>query len=162
LLPDGLRGFADANWGNSDDTRHSIAGYIYCINGGAVSWSSKKQHVVALSTTEAEYIALTHAAKEAVWLRALFTEIYDSRCAHYPVQLFSDNKSAIHLVQNNVFHSRTKHIDIRYHYIRELYSQGILEIDHRGTTEMPADMLTKPLPRAKLELFAQMSGLGPV
>ena len=91
----GVEGFTDANWGNDIDDRHSICGYAFVLNGGAISWSSKKQPVVALSSTEAEYIAVTHAAKEATWIRHLLSEIYSPLVINYPIILYSDNKSAI-------------------------------------------------------------------
>jgi hypothetical protein len=155
----GIEGFSDANWGNDIDDRHSICGYAFTLNGGAISWSSKKQSVVALSSTEAEYIAITHAAKEATWLRHLLSEIYSPLVLKYPMILYSDNKSAIELVKNATFHSRTKHIAIRYHYVREAYNDGIISLDHRGTEDMPADVFTKPLIRIKLNKFSHLLGL---
>ena len=155
----GAEGYSDANWGNNLDNRHSICRYAFTLNGGAISWSSKKQSVVALSSTEAEYIAITHAAKEATWLRHLLSELYSPLVLRYPIILYSDNKSAIELVKNATFHSRTKHIAIRYHYVREAYNDGIIFLDHRGTDDMPADVFTKPLVRIKLTKFARLLGL---
>ena len=155
----GVEGFTDANWGNDIDDRHSICGYVFTLNEGAISWSSKKQSVVALSSTEAEYIGITHAAKEATWVRHLLSELYSPHILDYPIMLYCDNKSAIELVKNATFHSRTKHIAIRYHYIREAYSDGIIVLDHRGTDDMPADIFTKPLVRVKLNKFSRLVGL---
>ena len=155
----GVEGFSDANWGNDIDDRHSICGYAFTLNGGAISWSSKKQSVVALSSTEAEYIAITHAAKEATWVRHLLSELYSPLVLNYPIILYSDNKSAIELVKNATFHSRTKHIAIRYHYVCEAYNDGVIFLDHRGTEDMPADVFTKPLIRIKLNKFARLLGL---
>jgi hypothetical protein len=152
-------GFSDADWGTGVDDRHSVSSYLFQINGGPVSWSSKKQHIVALSSTEAEYIALTHASKEAVWLRSLLGEIYDDELLDRAVTVFSDNKSAISMVKNNVFHSRTKHIAIQYHYIQELYKMKILDISFHGTEDMPADMFMKPLPHPKVEHLSKLAGL---
>jgi Reverse transcriptase (RNA-dependent DNA polymerase) len=109
--------FSDADWGVKVNNQHSVSGYLFQINGGPVSWSLKKQHVVALSSTEAEYIVLTHVSKEVVWLRSLLGEIYDDELLDRVVTVFSDNKSVISMVKNNVFHSHIKHIAIRYHYI---------------------------------------------
>ena len=155
----GVEGFSDANWGNDVDDRHSICGYVFTLNGGAVSWSSKKQSVVALSSTEAEYIGVTHAAKEAIWLRHLLSELYSPRVLDFPMTIYCDNRSAIELVKNATFHSRTKHIAIRYHYIREAFNDGIIILTHRGTDDMPADMFTKALVRVKLTKFAKSVGV---
>ena len=155
----GVEGFSDANWGNDVDDRHSICGYIFVINGGAISWSSKKQSVVALSSTEAEYIGITHAAKEAIWVRHLLSELYTSRVLDYPITIHCDNRSAIELVKNATFHSRTKHIAIRYHYIREAFNDGLILLAHRGTDNMPADMFTKVLARVKLSKFTKSIGV---
>jgi hypothetical protein len=87
---------------------HTILGYTFMFNGGAVSWSSKKQDTISLSTTEVEYIALTHATKEAIWLRNILSELFIT-C---PIELLSDNQSAIALAKDDRFHARTKHIDI--------------------------------------------------
>ena len=105
----GVEGFTDASWGNNIDDRHSICGYIFTLNGGAISWSSKNQSVVALSSTEAKYISITHAAKEATWIRYLLSELYSVVILKYPIILYCDNKSAIRLVKNTTFHSHTKH-----------------------------------------------------
>ena len=155
----GVEGFTDANWGNNLDNRHSICSYVFTFNGGAISWSSKKQLVVALSSTEAEYIAITHAAKEAVWIHHLLSELYSPLVLKYPLTIYSDNKSAIELVKNATFHLRTKHITIHYHYIREAYNDGVISLDHCGTEDMPADVFNKPLIRIKLDKFVHLLGL---
>ena len=155
----GVEGFSDANWGNDVDDRHSICGYVFNLNGGAISWSSKKQSVVALSSTEAEYIGITHAAKEAIWVRHLLSELYSPDVLEYPITIHCDNRSAIELVKNATFHSRTKHIAIRYHYIREAFNDGLIILTHRGTDDMPADMFIKALVRVKLSKFAKSVGV---
>jgi hypothetical protein len=105
----GLVGYVDAD-GASQEHRQAITGYISMVDGGAVSWSSKKQELVTLSTTEAEYVAQTHADKEAIWFQRLLTELFDS--INTPTTLFSDSKSAIALAQDGHYHAHTKHIDI--------------------------------------------------
>ena len=155
----GVEGFTDANWGNDVDDRHSICGYVFMLNGGAVSWSSKKQSVVTLSSTEAEYIGITHAAKEAIWVRHLLSELYSPNVLSYPITVYCDNRSAIELVKNATFHSRTKHIAIRYHYVREAFNDGVIVLVHHGTDDMPADMFTKALVRVKLFKFTQSVGV---
>ena len=99
--------------GATQEHRRAISGYVFMIDGGAVSWSSKKQELVTLLTTEAEYVATTHTAKEALWLRWLITELFGS--IDTPTTLFSDSKSAIALTHDGHYHARTKHIDICYH-----------------------------------------------
>jgi transposase InsO family protein len=154
-----VQGFCDSDWGTDPDSRHSISGYVFLINGGPVSWSSKKQNIVALSSTEAEYISLTHASKEAVWLRSLLGDILNKSYAIKPLDLHCDNQSAISLVRNSMFHSRTKHIAIRYHYIRELYEEGAIDVIYRATDDMPADLLTKPLAKAKVIYLRKLMGI---
>ena len=107
-------GYVDAD-GASQEHRRAISGYVFMVDGGAVSWSSKKQELVTLSIAEAEYVAQTHAAKEALWLRRLLTENFKS--VETPTTLFSDSKSAIALAHDGHYHACTKHIDICYHFI---------------------------------------------
>nr|VWO95503.1 Uncharacterized protein [Ganoderma boninense] len=158
----GLAGFTDADWGTSDDTRHSVCGYLYTFDGGAISWSAKQQAVVALSSTEAEYIGITHAAKEAMWLRALLTDLVHPDFAKHAVRLYSDNKGAMDLAHNNAYHARTKHIAIRYHFIREVVERGEVKLGYRRTDDMPADIFTKPVARARLEHLRVLMGLLPL
>jgi hypothetical protein len=153
---DGLVGYTDADWA-SQDHRHSTSGYIFLIDGGAISWSSKKQLVIALSSTEAEFIASTHAAKELIWLRSLIGEL--ARPLTHATTLFCDNQSAIALSRDGVYHSRLKHIDIRFHFIRDAVSQNIVSVTYCPTNEMVADMLTKALVCPKLESFSSNAGL---
>ena len=158
----GLAGFSDADWGTSDDTRHSVCGYVYTFDGGAISWSAKQQVVVALSSTEAEYVGITHAAKEAIWLRSLLAELVHPDFAEHAVRLYSDNKGAMDLAHNNSFHVRTKHISLRYHFIQEAVEQKAVELGYRWTEDMPADLFTKPLSRARLEHLRALMGLLPL
>ena len=155
----GVQGFSDMNWGTDVDDHHSICRYVFNLNGGAISWSSKKQSVVALLSTEAEYIAITHAAKEATWVHHLLSELYSPYILKYPIILYCNNWSAIELIKNATFHSRTKHIAIRYHYICEAFNDGIITLAHCSTKNMPADMFTKALVRVKLLKFAKSVGI---
>ena len=127
------------------------------VDGGAVSWSSKKQELVTLSTAEAEYIAATHAAKEAIWLRRLLTELFGSIDA--PTVLFSDSKSAICLAHDGHFHAQMKHIDIRYHFIHYIIEAGTIKLVYCPMDDMTADVLTKALPSVKAKHFASALGL---
>jgi hypothetical protein len=137
--------------------QRGLVGYVFMVDGGAVSWSSKKQELVTLSTAEAEYVAQTHAAKEAIWLRRLLTELFQP--INSPTTLFSDSKSAIALAQDGHYHARTKHIDIRYHFIRYIIEAGSIKLVYCPTDDMTADTLTKALPSVKAKHFAAALGL---
>jgi hypothetical protein len=155
-----LTGWADADGSMAED-RRAVTGYAFLINGGAVSWSSKKQEIVSLSTTESEYVAATHAAKEAMWLRSLISQVFGQAANQVtePTTLFSDNKSAIALSQNLQYHARTKHIDVRYHFIRWIIENGTLRLVYCPTDDMVANTLTKALPSPKAKHFAAKLGL---
>ena len=151
-----LVGFLDAD-GSMQEDRRAISGNAFLIDGGAVSWYSKKQEIVSLSTTESEYVAATHAAKEALWLRELIAQVFDTIVE--PTTLFVDNQSAIALTKDHQYHARTKHIDIRYHFIRWIVEKGSIRIIYCPTGDMVADALTKPLPSFKIKHFATELGL---
>lgn len=122
-----------------------------------MSWSSRKQPIVALSTTEAEYIAASDASRELLWFQAFATELHFSFIS--PTTLYCDNQSAIKVATNGLLHARTKHIDIRYHFIRETIVNGHLDLVYCPTSEMIADVFTKALPRPKLQYFSDLLGL---
>jgi transposase InsO family protein len=151
-----LVGYADAD-GSMTEDRRAITGYAFLIDGGAVSWSSKKQEIVSLSTTESEYVAATHGMKEALWLRNLLAEVFEPTSD--ATTLFSDNQSAIALTRDHQFHARTKHIDVRYHFIRWVVENGALRLVYCPTADMVADALTKALPSPKVKHFAECLGL---
>ena len=151
-----LVGYADAD-GSMTEDRRAITGYAFLIDGGAVSWSSKKQEIVSLSTTESEYVAATHGMKEALWLRNLLAEVFEPLAD--ATTLFSDNQSAIALTRDHQFHARTKHIDVRYHFIRWVVENGTLRLVYCPTADMVADALTKALPSPKVKHFAECLGL---
>lgn len=150
-------GYVDADWGNCTIDRHSYTGYVIEYAGGAVSWQSMKQRSVALSSTEAEYMALSEAAKEVVYLKNVFEEVYH-KCG--PITIHNDNQGTCKLSYNQMFHKRTKHISIRYHYVRDLVEQGEIAVRYLPTDKMPADTLTKGLPRTKHEFCSKQMGLG--
>jgi transposase InsO family protein len=151
-----LVGYTDAD-GASQEHRRAISGYAFIIDGGAVSWSSKKQELVTLSTAEAEYVAATHAAKECIWLRRLTGDILPPTAE--PMTLHCDNQAAIKLAQDDNYHARTKHIDIRYNFIRDVVKRGHIELQYCPTDDMTADILTKALPRWKVSQHALGLGL---
>jgi hypothetical protein len=149
--------FADADWGTSSIDRKSISGYCFLLAGCAISWSSKKQQTVAISTTEAEYYAATHATKQIMWLRSFLADLGFPQPESST--LYLDNKSAIDLSHNPEFHARTKHIDIQHHFIREKIEDKILKVSHVPTKENTADIFTKALPRPQFEDFRDDLGL---
>jgi len=151
-----LEGYADADGSMAEDCR-TISGYAFLIDGGAVSWSSKRQEIVSLSTTESEYIAATHGGKEALWLRSLISEVFGD--IKGPTTLFSDNQAAIALTCDNQYHPRMKHIDVRYHWICWVVEKGSIRLVYCPTDDMVADALTKALPSAKVKHFASAFGL---
>ena len=146
-----LVGYADADWANGAD-RKSYTGYIFKLGLNTISWGCYKQSCIALSSTEAEYIALSEAAREAVSCRALLVELTGRTDR---VTLYCDNQSAAKLAINPVFHKRTKHVDIRYHYVRDVVSRDIISLHYLCTEDMLADILTKPLHRTRHEVLVK-------
>ena len=141
----GLQAYSDADYAGDIDTRRSTTGYVYILNGGAISWSSRLQQTVAVSTTEAEYMAAASAIKEALWLRKLFSEL----ALDTFITINADNQSAIKLLKNPVFSMRSKHIDVIYHFARERVTRGDVSFKYIRTDEMVADVLTKPVSASK-------------
>ena len=133
-------GYVDSDYAGDLDKRRSTTGYVFTLARAPVSWKSTLQSTVALSTTEAEYMALTEAVKEAIWLQGLLVEL---GVGQKNIAIYSDSQSAIHLAKNPVFHVRTKHIDVRYHFVREILSEGSILLQKIGTADNPADMMTK-------------------
>lgn len=142
-----LQGFCDADYAGDADDRASCSGGLWLLNSGAVVWASTKQRSIALSTGESEYIAAAEAAKTGQWLRGLLEEIQRTEYLgeHLSVPIFSDNTACIALAKDPVAHSRTKHIEVRYHYIRQLVAYGRTSLAYLPTEDMLADILTKPL-----------------
>jgi len=152
-----LTSYTDADHGGNPDNGKSTSGYVLQIGTGAVSWSSKLQPTVSLSTTEAEYVAAVHAGKEVVWLRHLLGELgYDMTA---PSVLLIDNQSAITVSKNPEHHGRMKHLDLKYFWLRDQVESGILTPLYIPTAEMAADVLTKPLERFKVDECRRMMGL---
>ncbi|PIL37456.1 transcription factor [Ganoderma sinense ZZ0214-1] len=151
-----LVGFTDAD-GSMHDDRRAISGYAFLIDGAAVSWASKKQEIISLSTTESEYVAITHATKEALWLRSFIGQLFTPFTE--AIELNSDNQSAIALTRDHQYHARTKHIDIRFHFIRWVVEDKKIKLVYCPTEDMVADVLTKALPSPKVKHFASALGL---
>ena len=149
--------FSDSDWAGNLDDRRSTSGYIFQVGGTAISWKSRKQSCVALSTAEAEYIALSQAAQEAIWLRQLATDLQGE--SPEPTVVYEDNQAAISLSKNPQSHGRSKHIEIKYHFIREQVSKKNIEVKCCQTDNIVADMLTKGLGKEKFEKLKKLAGL---
>lgn len=153
-----LSGYCDSDWGSDLNNRRSITGYVFTLAGGAISWQSKKQPTVALSSVEAEYMASTQATKEALWWRAFLKELGLNNINH-STRIHSDSQGSMALAKNPEYHSRTKHIDIQHHFVREHVAKRNVHFEFIGTELMVADVLTKPLSRDKHVKFIQSMGL---
>ena len=136
-------GWCNADWASDPDTHRSTTGYVFQVNSGAVAWSSRKQRTVALSSAEAEYMALTEAIKHALWTTQVLQNLqFDF---DLPISIHEDSKGARDISADNVYHQRTKHIDIKYHFVREKVKDGLIEIVEIKSSENVADIFTKPL-----------------
>jgi hypothetical protein len=153
----GLEAYVDADWA-SQPHRHSMSGYVVLLNGGPVAWSSRKQPIIALSTAEAEYIALTTVVREVLYLQLLINELYEPM--DLPTPVYCDNQAAIAIATNNKFHSRTKHIDLRYHFVRAHVKNGTFDLRYCPTEDNIADAFTKALPRPRLQKLRALMSLG--
>ena len=149
-------GYVDVDYAGDLDKRRSTTGYVFTLAGGVISWMSKLQETVALSTTEAEYIAASDACKEAIWLKGLLDEIGRTQ---EKVNVFCDSQSAIHLATNPAYHSKTKHIDVRYHFVRHVIEGGKVVLKKVRTQENHADIFTKPVTVEKLRWCLASLGL---
>lgn len=152
-----LSGYTDSDWAGSVDDRKSTAGYVFSLGSGAITWASKKQQAVALSSTEAEYRGAVKASCEAVWLRRMLADMHVSQAG--PTPLFCDNQGVLKLAKNPVFHERTKHVETHCHYIRQLVEDGSIQLLYVPTTEQPADIFTKPLGPDKFVKFRGSIGV---
>jgi hypothetical protein len=159
LQPGVLETYSDADYASDITTRKSVSGIVFKYSGGAIGWASRRQQCVSLSTTEAEYVAASEAAKEIVWLKRLFDDI--APLTSVPI-LQVDNASAVRLAGNPEFHQRTKHIDIRYHFVREKYLNGEIRVQHIDGDHQLADILTKALPKKRFEMLRIILGMVPM
>ena len=137
-----IAAFTDADFAGDKTDRKSTSGTIVQFNGDTIKWSSKKQKCVALSTTEAEYIAGGESAKESLWVSSWVLEVFG---VYKYSRLIGDNKSAICLMKNDTIHDRSKHIDIKYHFLRDEVEKGHIVVEWVETTKELADILTKPV-----------------
>lgn len=152
-----ISGFADADWGGDVDQRKSTSGFVFTLGGGPISWASRKQESVTLSTTEAEYISVCEATKEYLWYNNLLQEIG----AFTQIELYNDNSGCLQLTHNGGFHRRTKHIDLKHQFLKDLVQSGRVKLKYCNTTVMIADILTKGLSAERTRLLCDKMGLVP-
>jgi hypothetical protein len=154
-----FKGFANAAYQNRDDGKLTT-GYVFIATEGAITWQSGRQSITASSSTEAEYIALWEAGKEASWLRNLYHKLgYPQQ---QPTMLMEDNEGAYSIAKNPIFHKRTKHIDSKFHWVREKVAAGRFDPELCCTEDQTADVLTKALPCPKHKKHAHEMGLSTV
>ena len=151
-------GYSDADC-ESDHDQKLVGGSVFVLNGGVVSWASKKQSSIALSTTEAEYMSMTQVSKEIIWLRVLLEELGALTHIRQMFQLYGDNQGTLALARNPEYHARTKHIDIQYHFIRELVKAEKVFLEYCPSSEMIADIMTKSLPRTTYDKHMTAMGM---
>ena len=149
-------GYCDADYAGDLDNRRSTTGFLYLLHGGAITWLSKRQPTVAVSTTEAEYIAAAQTIKEALWLRGL---LGDLKIVVNTFPIMADDQSALKLLKNPVSSNRSKHIDVLYRFARERVARQEVEITYVSTDKMLNDMFTKPVPSSKLQLCCKGIGV---
>jgi hypothetical protein len=152
----GLIRYVDSDYAGDLDRRRSLTGYVFTVGSYVVSWKAVLHPVVALSTTEAEYMAIAEACKELIWLKGLCSELFGVDSC---INLFSNSQRAIYLTKDQMFHARTKHIEIKYHYVRDEIEKGKLKVCKISTHNNPTNMLTKPVPLAKIKLCPSLVGI---
>jgi hypothetical protein len=153
---EGLAACTDSDWASEPDGRRSQTGFFLKMAGGLISWTSRAQKTIALSSTEAEYMALSDCSRQVVWMHTLLGELgYHLKA----IPVCGDNQGSIFIASNPVTEKRSKHIDIRYHYIREVVGKGLVELYFIPGEDNPADLLTKNLGRIKFQKFRAMLGL---
>jgi hypothetical protein len=141
-----LQGYTDADCQGDLDERKSTSGYLFTLAGGAISWKSKKQDSVALSSMESEYIAASEAVKEGVWLKEFLASLKIVESASKPVTIYCDNQAAMKVSRDPKFHSKSKHIEAKYHYIRDVINRlKFVQLEYLPSVNMVADPLTKSL-----------------
>ena len=155
-----LTAFTDSDWASGKDNRRSVTGYAFLLSGGPISWAARRQHTVAQSTVEAEYMATAEAVKEAIWWRRFLGEL--SQRTDAPTPLYNDNLGSISLAHSPEHHARTKHIDVKYHLTREHLQRGTITLQRVPTQDNTADVFTKALPRDTHARHLAGLGLTPV
>ena len=154
-----LFAFSDADWAGCPTTRRSTTGYCTFLGSNIISWCAKKQHTISRSSTEAEYRAMANTAAELTWLTYILSDLRISLPSS--PTLYCDNISALYMTINPVFHARSKHIELDYHFVRERVALGLLVTQHISSTNQFADLFTKPVPKATLASFSTKLRLQP-
>ncbi|KAL0378718.1 UNVERIFIED_CONTAM: Retrovirus-related Pol polyprotein from transposon TNT 1-94 [Sesamum radiatum] len=154
-----LVGYSDADGSADRDERKSKSGYAFLLGGAAITWCNKKQPCISLSTMEAEYVAYTSAVQEAIWLRRFLKSLHISVHINDDVVIYCDSIATIAYAKDPKYHGRTKHIDTRYHFIRDSVAQGEVVLRHIPTNDMIADPFTKPLRRDAFHRHVSSMGL---
>src|SRR5664279_3755782 len=154
-----VKGYTDASFQTDLDDSRLQSGYVFTVNGGAVSWKSSKQDTMADSTTEAEYIAASEVAKEGVWIRNFLMDLGVIPGSSSPLDVYCDNTGAIALAREPRWHQKNKHILRRYHLIRQFVESGDIKLCKKNTKANVADPLTKPLPQPKTEAHTRSMGI---
>lgn len=151
-----LVGFSDSDFAGDPDDRKSTTGFVFLLGSGAVSWSCKKHQLVTLSTTKTEFVAATACAYQAIWLRKILGELHSPQTC--PTHLYCDNNSAIKLSKNLVLHGRSKHIDVKFHFLRDLTKEEVIDVIYCKSEDQVADIFTKSI---KIAAFTKLrSALG--
>lgn len=153
-----LYGYSDANWAEDKADRKSNSGHVFMVNGAKVCWSSRKQQLVALSTCEAEFIALSEACRAASWIRRLLIDLKQK--VQKATTIHEDNQSCLKLIEEEErLSERSKHIDTRFHFVKDYVKGGLISCEYCPTEKMLADILTKPIPAKKFEEIRNYFGL---
>lgn len=155
---DQLNGYSDADYAGDIDSRKSTSGFVFTYNNSIVSWCSERQKAVSLSTMESEYVAASNSIWKLLWLKAFLNEILSNNLKQ--INLYMANQSAIRLIKNPELLKRSKHIDVKYHFIREKYEENLFTINYISTEDMIADILTKPLSKQRFNKLRDSSECG--
>ncbi|KAL0549814.1 hypothetical protein IC582_014303 [Cucumis melo] len=150
-------GFTDSDYAGDIDDRKNTSGYVFMLSLGAISWSSKKQSIFTLSTTEAEFIAATSYVCQAIWLKKILEELQFKQ--EGSIAIYCDNSSVIKLSKNPVLHGRSKHMDVKFHFLRDLTKDGTIDVFYCKSEDQIANIMTKPLKLSMFQKFRKLMGV---
>ncbi|XP_070013543.1 secreted RxLR effector protein 161-like [Nicotiana sylvestris] len=154
-----LRGYTDADWASDRNDRKSTFGYTFLLNSGAISWKRKKQTCTALSTMEAEFVACAPTVQEAIWLKRFFEHLDITQNSQGPMTLYCDSQVAIAYIKDPNYHNKTKYIDIKYNFVRDMVASGEINLQYIPTRNMIVDSFTKTISRDMFEKHVMALGL---